>query len=79
MLDLLLHNCMLRYEDEPARIAASLLPILGISSAVAEAEEETFVVAINSSTLMKIELMPSAGELANGLMECLTFLSSVSE
>ncbi|CDF35829.1 unnamed protein product [Chondrus crispus] len=73
ILQFLVHKVMLRSQDAAARRAASHIIILGIARAAAHVEEESFVTTIHSSLMKGIHLMPYAGELSDGLLDCVQF------
>lgn len=73
VLDVLVHQIMLSSQNRLARLAASQTLTLGIARATEIAEKEEFVSAIHNALLKGIELMPYAGDMADGLMGCVRF------
>eukprot|EP00177_Eucheuma_denticulatum_P000016 GFKZ01000034.1.p1 GENE.GFKZ01000034.1~~GFKZ01000034.1.p1 ORF type:complete len:5357 (-),score=648.29 GFKZ01000034.1:273-16343(-) len=72
-LDFLVHEVMLKSQLKAARIAASHILISGILRAAKGEDDKSFVSLIHGTLMTGIDLMPFAGELADGFVECLRF------
>lgn len=73
LFDFLVHDVMLKSQIKAARIAASHLLVFGILRAVKDTVNKPCIASIHSTLMRGIEMMPYAGNLADGLVDCVRF------